>query len=66
MGKGGKKGVGIWRQVNTDGARFEVQNGANEGRILVRESIMFLTRPGASFEVVDAANVFPPGSLPSL
>lgn len=66
MSKGGKEGVGIWRQVNTCGARFEVQNGANEGRILVRESIMFLTRPSASFEVVDAANVFSPGGLPSL
>ena len=66
MGKGGKEGVGIRRQVNTCGARFEVQNGANEGRILVRESIMFLTCPSASFEVVDAANVLSPGSLPSL
>lgn len=66
MGKSGKEGVGIWGQVNTCGARFEVQNGANEGRVLVRESVMFLTRPGASFEVVDAADVFPPGGLPSL
>lgn len=66
MGKGGKKGVGIWGQVNPGGARFEIQNGANEGRVLVRKSIMFLTRPGASFEVVEAANVLSPGSLPSL
>lgn len=66
MGKGGKKGVGIWGQVNPGGARFEIQNGPNEGRVLVRKSIMFLTRPGASFEVVEAANVLSPGSLPSL
>lgn len=66
MGKGGKEGIGIWRQVDTCGARFEVQNGANEGRVLVRESVVFLTRPGASFEVVDAANVLSPGSLSSL
>ena len=66
MGKGGKEGIGIWGEVNTSGARFEVQNGANEGRILVGESIMLLTRPGASFEVVDAAYVLSPGSLPGL
>ena len=35
MGKGGKEGIGIWGEVNTSGARFEVQYGANEGRILV-------------------------------
>ena len=66
MSKGRKEGIGIWGQVNTCCTRLEVQNGANKRRILVREPIMFLTRPGASFEVVDAANVLSPGSLPSL
>ena len=35
MGKGGKEGVGIWRQIYTCGTRFEIEDGANEGRILV-------------------------------
>ena len=66
MGKGGKESVGIWGQIYTCSIGFEIQNGANEGRILVRESIVFLTSPGASFEVVDATDVFSPRSFSSL
>ena len=35
MGKGEKKGVGIWGQIYTSGACFETEDGANEGRVLV-------------------------------
>ncbi len=66
MSQGGKEGIGIRGQVNACGAWLEVQNGTNEGGVLVRESIMLLTRPGACFEVVEAADILSPGSLPSL
>ena len=66
MGEGREEGVGVWGQVDTCRAGFEVENGANKGRILVREPIVFLTCPGACFEVVDATNVLSPASLPSL
>ena len=35
MGKGREEGVGIRGKVHACGARFEVQNGADEGRVLV-------------------------------
>ena len=66
MSKSRKEGVGIWWQVHTCGAGFEIQNGANEGRILVGKPIVFLTGPGASFEVVDATDILSPRGLPSL
>lgn len=35
MGKGGKEGVGIRGQIHTCGTWFEIEDGANEGRVLV-------------------------------
>ena len=35
MGKRGKEGVGIWGQIYTCSIWFEVEDGANEGRILM-------------------------------
>ncbi len=35
MGKGGEEGVGIWREVYTCGAGFEIEDSADKGRILV-------------------------------
>ena len=35
MSKCGKEGVGIWGQIYTCGTWFEIEDGANEGRVLV-------------------------------
>ena len=66
MSKGGQKGVCVGRKVDASGGGLEVQDGANEGRILMRETVVFLSSPGTSFDVVDTADVFPPCSLASL
>ena len=66
MSEGRKEGVGIWWQVYTRGVGFEVKDGANEGWILVGESIVLLTRPRAGLKVVDATDILSPRSFSSL
>lgn len=66
MGEGGEEGVCVWGKVDAGGVGFEVQDGADEGGILMGEAVVFLSGPGTCFDVVDAADVFAPGSLTSL
>jgi hypothetical protein len=40
--EGREEGVGVWREVDTRGLGFEVQDGADERWILVRETVVFL------------------------
>lgn len=66
MGKGGEEGVCVRREVDAGGVRFEVEDGANEGGILMREAVVLLTGPGACFDVIDRGDVFAPGSFTGL
>lgn len=61
VAEGAEEGVGVGRQVDAGHLRFEVEHGADEGRILVGEAVMFLPGPGGGFDVVDAADIFAPG-----
>lgn len=45
MGEGAEEGVCIRREVDTGSGRFEIQDRADEGRVLVGKTIMFLTSP---------------------
>lgn len=66
MSKRGQKGVCVGGKVDASGGGLEVQDGADEGRILMRETVVFLSSPGAGFDVIDTADVFAPCSLASL
>jgi hypothetical protein len=48
-----QEAVGIWRKVDTSGVGLEVKNGSDERRVLMRETVMFLTSPGGGLEVVE-------------
>lgn len=60
MGEGREEGICIWGKVDAGGGGFEIEDGADEGRILVGEAIVFLAGPRACFDVVDATDVFAP------
>lgn len=55
-----QKCIRVWREIDSCSIGFEVQDRADEGRILMRESIMFLPSPSTGLDIVDAADVFPP------
>lgn len=44
---------GVRWKVDSGSCRFQIENCADEGRILMREAIMFLTSPGACLDIVD-------------
>ena len=58
--EGGQECVGVWGQVDSSGGGLEVQNGADERRVLVREPIVLLSRPGARLDIVDATDTLVP------
>jgi hypothetical protein len=66
MVHGGEERVGVRRKIDTCGTWLQVEDSTNKGWILMRESIMFLSGPGAGFEVVDAANILSPGGFTCL
>ena len=45
--------VGIWREVNASSVSLEIEDGADERRVLVRETVVFLTSPGGGLKVVE-------------
>lgn len=53
VGDGGEEGVGVGGEVDAGGLRLEVEHGADEGRVLVGEAVVLLSRPGAGFDVVE-------------
>lgn len=66
VGKGGEEGICVGREVDAAGGRFEVEDGADEGGVLVGEAVVLLTGPGAGFDVVDRGDVFAPGGFTGL
>ena len=48
-----QEAVGIRREVDTSGVSLEIENSADERRVLMREPVVFLTSPGGGFEVVE-------------
>lgn len=53
MRDGAQETVGIRWEVYPRSSSFQIKNSADERGVLMGESIMFLARPGAGFEVVD-------------
>lgn len=53
MGKGREECVCVWGEIDASGCGLKVENSANKRRVLVGETIMFLTSPGAGFDVID-------------
>lgn len=66
MSRGGKEGVCVRGKVNAGCIWFEIEYGADEGGVLVGEAVVFLSGPGAGFEVIDAAYIFSPAGFPCL
>lgn len=66
MSRGGKESVRVRGKINAGCIRFEIEDGADEGGVLMGKAIVFLSGPCAGFEVIDAADVFSPVGLPCL
>jgi hypothetical protein len=58
--------VGIGRKVDACPLRLEIKQGADERRILMGKSVVLLTSPCRSFEVVDGTDWAAPLGFPSL
>ena len=61
-----QEAVGVRWEVDTSRLRLEVENGTNEGGVLVRETVVLLSRPGRGLEVVERTARMTPGSLAGL
>lgn len=66
MREGREEGVCVRREIDAGGGGFEIQDGTDEGGVLMGEAIVFLPGPGACLDVVDAANILAPRGLPCL
>ena len=66
MGHRAQEAIGIRRQVYSSECRFEIKNGADEGGVLVRETVMLLTRPGRSLNIIERTDWLTPVSLMGL
>ena len=63
MGHSRKETVRIGRKIDSSKSRLEVQNSADEGRILVREAVVLLPGPCRSLDVVKRSTGLAPGRL---
>lgn len=63
---GGEERIGIGRQVDSSCTRLQLQDRADERRVLMRESIVLLSGPRAGFDIVDAGDVVMPCCLSRL
>jgi len=63
VGKGGEESVRIRGEVDARCIWLQVQDRSNEGRILVGKAVVLLASPGASLNVIDTADVFPPDNF---
>lgn len=66
MVDGREECVSVGWKIDAGGGRLQFENGANEGWILMRESVVLLARPCARFDVVNTRDVAMPTSFPSL
>ncbi len=66
MSYGGKESVCVRGKIDAGCIRFEVENGADEGGVLVGEAIVFLSGPGTGFQIIDAADILSPFRFPRL
>ena len=48
-----QEAVGIWRQVHARRLGLEVEDGADEAGVLVRETVVLLPCPGGGLDVVE-------------
>ena len=60
---GRQKTVGVRGKIHAGGDWLQVQHRVNERRVLVREPIMFLPRPGTGLNVVETRNLRAPAGL---
>ena len=58
-----KEAVGIGRQVHARELGLEVEDGTDEGRVLVRETVVLLPRPCGGLEVVEGSAGLAPWGL---
>ena len=63
MRDGGQETICIGREVHARKLGLEVQDGADEGRVLMRETIVLLPCPSGSLNVVEGATGLAPGCL---
>lgn len=58
-----QEAVGVRRQIHSCELRLEIENGANEGRVLVREAVVFLPCPCRRLDIVERAARLSPGGF---
>jgi len=60
VSNGREETIGIGREIDAFNARFQVENSADERGVLMTESVMFLTRPGTCFDIIETSHIFSP------
>lgn len=63
MGDGRQETIRVGGKVDTRELGLEIQDGTDEGRVLMGESIMLLAGPCRGFKVVEGATRLTPGCL---
>lgn len=66
MCNGRETAVCVRRKVDAGCGGLEVEDGADEGGVLVGVAVVLLSYPGAGFEVVYTGGVFAPDCLAAL
>ena len=61
-----EEAVGIRRQVDTRKLGLEIEDSADEGWVLVRETVMLLTGPGRRLNIIERTDWLTPVSLMGL
>ena len=63
MGHRRQEAICIGRKVHSRQRRLQIQHRADERRVLMGKAIVLLPRPCTGFDVVERADVMPPGSF---
>lgn len=63
MRQSGEKGVSIPGQIDPRCRRLQVQDRTDERGILMGKAVVFLSRPGAGLDIINAADIFTPVGL---
>ena len=66
MRDGAQEAVGIGWKVDSGKLWLEVEDGTDEARVLVRETVVLLPSPSRGLDIVERPNVFAPGGFVSL
>lgn len=58
-----EEAIGIWWKIHSSCLCLQIQDGTDEGRILMGEAVVLLTRPSRSLNIVKTRKMSSPGNF---